>query len=719
MRFRFFCALLGLAMGWMIAEASVNASYAPKIEPRSHRQPPVVYTPGRLIGLLKQGSTCPTVAGWKVQSLSELATAHAEDGVRKPYGEYAAPARRTAADRTRQAKADRLFRKHGLDRFCVYTGKGKKFQKPAELSNVVPDRMALTPNAPTELGFLGDQTWESLAGRFLNQVGKIRLGPAEKKSVRLVFVDTQPTGEGPPAKLSSLGSLHGYGMAQLGNEMVCGHDSSPQDCPIQIATRLALRYDRFDSAQNSPDDPGSDAGGPQGRLGDLAVAILAEIEHWQTTAPDTKLILNLSIGWDGETKDLDANREADLEASAKAVYDALQYAHDLGVLVIAAAGNRSGGEDSQWPLLPAAWELRPPAWTTFGPKVVYAVGGVDWQGLPLSNARPAGMPSRVAYADHAVVRTSNGNGEPSKVYTGSSVAAVVASSTAAVLWHLRPDLKPAQIMHRMTAAAEAFPSTATFYALKPLTWMMGGPPQLKRLSLCRTLSSVCGLDGHLCPGVDPNDCRCGDYLPADFSRIAPHTSDGISFTAMDPSPSCDPATKVFMNAGNLGPDSNNCPIETVPDINTPSTTGPQPPDTPCPTCMAVPDKPQTLALTALALRPNLMGSDSEEEDHSYSVAVALDPEWLQRARSEGTTIKSSVLVVDCPLGATTKMRFDITSEVQKLYSSTHPDTDSKKLSFGRIGARKSLVGCRASVDFTLSLTDATERSVQSPTYVAR
>ena len=187
----------------------------------------------------------------------------------------------------------------------------------------------------------------------------------------------------------------------------------------------------YDWDEDSPDDPGDDAGGHQGRIGDLAAAILAEIERWQATDPKSKLVLNLSVGWDGEYIDPDKKKEADLEASSRAVYDALRLASHLDVLVIASSGNRSGGVHSQSSLLPAAWESSPPTWLPcpLGKKVVYAVGGVDWQGLPLPNTRPAGLPWRVAYGDHAVARTpSDGAVESTKMYTGTSVSAAVVSS---------------------------------------------------------------------------------------------------------------------------------------------------------------------------------------------------------------------------------------------------------------------------------------------------
>src|SRR3954453_1830400 len=88
MRSRILSVLLGLAMGWTGAGATACASFAPRVE-KPAKRPPVVYTLGRWIGLLKKGSVCPTVPGWNTQTLLELAAAHARDGFKK--GECVAP----------------------------------------------------------------------------------------------------------------------------------------------------------------------------------------------------------------------------------------------------------------------------------------------------------------------------------------------------------------------------------------------------------------------------------------------------------------------------------------------------------------------------------------------------------------------------------------------------------------------------------------------------
>ncbi len=703
MRSRILCVLLGLAMGWTVGCATARFPHPPKLkeqpkgqlkeQPDQHPRP--IPTPGRQIGLLKWGSTCPPVYGWRTESLLELAVAHAEDGVKNSCDPNSPPPKRTRIDRERQARVNALFHEHGLDRICFYTdqGTGQPFQKPFKLSNVGPDKLALTPNAPTDLDSLGDQIWAPLAQHFLNQVGTAQLNSTDNP-VRLVFVDTHPTGEGLPAKNPALSSLHGYGMAHLSYELVCGHDTPPQNCPIHIASRLALRYENYDypdpTDPNATDDPGSDNGGHQGRIGDLAIAIAAEIEHWKTLQPRPKLILSLSVGWDGEYIDPNAHKKEKLDAATQAVYSALDTAHDLGVLVIAAAGNRSGGQTSQEPLLPAAWEAG-------DKKVAYAVGGVDRQGLPLPNARPGGMPVRVAYADHAVVNTSGVAGvlEPTKIYTGSSVAAVVASSTAAVVWHLQPGLTQDQVMDQVDGAAETLPSYSS-----------STPPYLKRLSLCRTLNH--------CGGGNPCSA-CPNYPAANLSGIVPNVSSPLPVDSITINPpSCSPQADTYSKSGKSILVTSSCPMETLPDMNAPSLTQTQPPDTPCPPCTIAPTLNQFVSLTP-SLVPDL------DAPKPYDLAAAFDPDWLAQAAQ--ATISSAVLVIECNTDPHITERLDVTQQFSNLLQASRtatPPLAPIRIGFGPIGNLTSLENCTASVDFKLNALvngSTKERSVQSPVYV--
>jgi hypothetical protein len=733
MRSRLSCVLLGLAMGWTVAGTPAGAASLPKDGRLPDRTAPP-YTTQRVIALQKGTSSCPEVSGWRVETLQDLAKRRADKNSglhERAYETYDNPTPAPAdqgRDR-RSAKVDALLQKEGLDRFCVYTASEAKakFPQPKSvgLERAEADRMALTPTASAELGAVGAQTWPALADQFLAQVGKVRLAPTSTPSVRLVFIDTHPTGDGPPvppvpSTSQPYPSWHGHGMANLANEIVC-RDVEWRRCAVNVATRLALRFDHYEPDMPFPPDSATQTGGHLGLVGDLGAAILEELYNWQDNYPNTKLILNLSVGWDGELpgKDLDAKKLAELDTSSQAVYGALRVADQLGALVIASAGNRRGGEDSTSPLLPAAWELRPSWLSAQNGKSVYAVGGVDWQGLPLPNSRFGGRPRLVAYGDHAVARTGpagagNGGGEPTKMFTGTSVSTAVVSSIAAVAWHLRPDLKPARIMELIGKAGETLRSRADFYARQ------GGhrrEPHMKKASLCRTVLRICGPDKKLCrPKLEWLDCRLAEPSAADLSAIEPVLSQTAKFTPVTSPPSCDTKPLVLMRlVGDSVSETQDCPMEKVPDMTTPAMTAPQPQDNPCPACTAVPEPPRLAKLTALALTPDLLQQDDEDPPDSYDLAAALDPDWLQQACAEHTTIESAILVIDCPAEPPTA-RFDISSLVKPLYVCSTPNVPVR-IPLGEIGGRKSLSGCTASVDFTLHLSDDSLKSVQSPVYV--
>ncbi len=281
---------------------------------------------------------------------------------------------------------------------------------------------------------------------------------------------------------------HGYTLVHLADQLACPQDAP---CPVELATALALPHQRFHPDQPPTESIFSSKGGNLGLVDELASAIVREVWKWSPDAKRKHLILNLSLGWDGELlNELDHHKVAHLEADSQLVYKALQLARQSGALVIAAAGNRRGGGESKWPLLPAAWELRRPSLLRFlgVSKPVYAVGGVDWQGLPLPNYRQGGLPRRVAFGDHAVAATS-GTDDPTAMYTGSSVSTAVVSAIAAVVWQLRPELSAADVMRLLGRSGDVLPSRADSYAWKdlwPLSKMMGAP-NVRRLTLCQAV----------------------------------------------------------------------------------------------------------------------------------------------------------------------------------------------------------------------------------------
>ena len=734
MRFSALGIVLGMAMGLLTitgafaATASVSTEIATKPSP----PPTPPYTNRRWIGLREKGlSACPTVSGWKADRLLDLAALRAaEEDIGKGTHSIPDPAETEGLrSRNYEGAADsKLLRKYGLDRICVYTAGDSvpdfpSQPLPAGLVKAVRDRMALTAAGSSDpaLGTIGDQIWPALADHFLAQVGKVQLSRTNKPSVRLVFVDTHRTGEGAPGNNPSPGSWHGFTMAHLAQQLVCSNDDAPKGCAIDVATRLALRYDHYDKDMPFSPDPALADGGHLGLISDLAIAILAEIEHWQQNDPETKLILNLSVGWDGELHevkqpyDLEARKVSELDSSAQLVYDVLRYAAHCGVLVIAAAGNRRGGSESQWPLLPAAWELRRPSWLPFpiGYKPVYAVGGVDWQGLPLPNYRHGGLPWRTAYGDHAVVRTQSPGaggteaGNPTMVYTGTSVSAAVTSSIAAVVWGLRPGLRPAQVMKLIDHSGEVLDSKAEFFAWnwQPLSSLIGAP-RLKRVSLCRTVLRLCGSDERRCPALATIDCELCKHPAADLSSLHPLTVDPFPVQERGSSPLCAKDAKVYTPLAGTPSDGDLCPFETYSDLSIPGLVNTQPGDNPCPSCTVVPDPPHLAGVAPL---------NSPLEPQPYDLALEIDPQWQEKANQANEKIGSAVVVIDCPAGSPREVRINIGQP---------PDAGQPvRLHLGPINKRISLAGCTASVDFRIvpstssPLPIGQDRSVQSPVYV--
>jgi hypothetical protein len=552
-----FCLLVGAALAWTPTVGCADVSAAKKET-----------SPNRWIGLLEDGnSTCPDVDGWRAQKLlSESSRQHAQD------------------------PPDELFKKFGLNRFCVYTKKNPSSKPfPEALPGLIkqePDRIEvvlLSGNQGCSSGDLAQRIRPNLEEQFLQQTGQVKLTESKHPSVRLVFVDTQETFDGLPKKVSP--SCHGYALAHMAYRLVCG---GGEPCPIKIATRLALRFDSTDP------DSASDEGGRLGSLHDLAEAITEEVSEWQKDKRSTRLILNLSIGWDGELLSEVTEDESKLGPAALEVYNAIRYAAGHGALVIAAAGNRRGGTpDTRWPVLPAAWEVR----RLLERKAIYAVGGLDWQGMPISNSRHGGMPQRAAYADHVAVRTrSSLSTEWTSIYTGTSVSAAVVSSVAATAWYLQPTLSPFEVMERIDQFGEVLPLRADFH--EGLT-----QPPVRRVSLCQTVKEICRPDGTPCrPAVRDLLCPAWDHHPPDLSLLGLRPRIGRS-----PNPTS--------------------PLALFRDLNTPASgwTGPQPGDNPCSSCTILPDPPPRATAT---------------DPITYSLALDTSPSFV-------STIESAVLVIDC------------------------------------------------------------------------
>lgn len=506
----------------------------------------------RWIGMTRPGAACPASAsGWQGGPLY--------------------PTKDLAADLGRAA------RKAGLDRFCVYDYAGPDPVPPLpesiaqSLLRAEPDRVAFSSSANS----LQEGAWRPLAQRFFYQVQRLdKLPPSDTPQVRLALLDSQPTGEGLPRSAGN--SEHGYTLAHVAGQLNRGQgDGRPG--PVQIATRLALPVVGFADGEVRVD---LKRGGFRGTYRDLTRAIWDEIVHWKTgPSPRARhLVLNLSLGWDGvrlgdwipERNGLGRGVPLDaMTPDTLAVYQALDFAADLGVLVIAAAGNEQPGpEATVQPFLPAAWESqerRPQPWWSWpwwgGERqrrhrpLVYAVSGVDGQGHPLVNTRALGEAPRVAYADHAVV--SDGAGYTATL-TGTSVATTVVATAAALAWSYRPGLEAGELMQLLDRSGDALPRFPNFTAPS-----VRSPGPVRRIALCPALMQICPDLLTSCP-----DCFAGCAQSPVPGPIEPELA---FFKPMH-----------WLNGTTLIP----VPVDHLfPSILDQPWIGPQPGSDPCPSCM--------------------------------------------------------------------------------------------------------------------------------------
>ena len=297
-----------------------------------------------------------------------------------------------------------------------------------------------------------------------------------------------------------------------------------------VANHLAL-------ARTSPNVVNTAQGGFFGTQTDLALAIVRAVDAWRlavttpgATSQQRRLVINLSLGWDPSPSyggSYPGNSVAALPPPARAVHAAITHAVCQGALVIAAAGNQSGGSaPTMGPMFPAGWESKPapgvaacqafegPFFVSqvaglqvFGASpgyqpLVHAVAGVDGADAPLSSTRVGGRPRLAAYAYHVV--TSDGLSH-SDILTGSSMAAASVSGIAATVWGYRPSLTAAQVMALVYSSGLSLdPSPAG--AVKADFCLSGacGTTAIRRVSQCRAVALACPTGAERCPATPPS-----------------------------------------------------------------------------------------------------------------------------------------------------------------------------------------------------------------------
>lgn len=472
-----------------------------------------------------------------------------------------------------------------LDDYCVYEklllgGTPGTSGVPVELqklinngeikSNLEQDCLVVGPLAAADVVAIQE-------AQLISQIDKASL-PAisqELHHVRLSIIDTLPTAPDATKNINT-NSSHGASLVAIAHKLVCG--AKGDLCYADIASQLAMPYIAIQNEKDYRVYQDTFRGGYFGSISNLATAIRKEVVSWRNNSPGSRLVINLSLGWNPHSWGGASDIPEEYAASVSSVYHAIEDAVCRGALVIAAAGNQGKNDaNDQQPMLPAKWEELPApsnerclALTGELPveklkrkdpsSLVYAISGVDSHGQPLKNTRKHAKARIGAYADHVAVDSHITNKEDTM--TGSSVSAVVVSSIASMVWSHRPDLNAAEVMELIYRAGDKLDYTADFLLINSTL-----DKQARRASMCSALTEAC--QGGYCslPGICSWSKKYPNYLASSLftAPINQHYQLGELEVCRTDAPNC------YLNETESGPIS--------PWIM------PQPDPLPCPNCL--------------------------------------------------------------------------------------------------------------------------------------
>lgn len=469
------------------------------------------------------------------------------------------------------------------------------------------------------------QGYAARTGAFAGAVGSYT-DPARRTS-RLVLLDSAPTGALasplPPWRDYAAvgGGVHGYVLAGLAQELICG--AGP--CPVELSSRqvLGLVSSKPARLRDEPDEKG------WGTRIDLARGIEAEVSAWVQGGKAQPLVLNLSLGWHpyygGGPADFmeilgagePANRRGagvadqpftwegfspdQLAPDVRAVLVALTRARCEGAVVVAAAGNYSGGpKGRRGPLLPAAWQSLPdelglscarvgvrvraePAWP-----LVVAVGAVGSGRADLSVARPGARPPLLAYGDHATPAGLAERGGPQNkgVLTGTSVSSLVVAGTLATT--LAYSEEPVDVaIRRVYEASQPVNTVSPVFARRDgssavfagAAQAQGGDQAARLVRLCETIGQI-GV-----PAVCASAARGGLELPSYTDVVGEVKETGQYPGGATTRPTCATRELYTKATGTASTPASVCPDLQIYSPQVSPWTLPQPVDSLCPYCL--------------------------------------------------------------------------------------------------------------------------------------
>jgi hypothetical protein len=319
----------------------------------------------------------------------------------------------------------------GSDVNALFTRSGAR-----EMTEDVPVVLQSAPVSPQEAGLFA-----GLRSALRAQVGDASLLPSlpARPRTRIVVIDSAP--DATAHHIQPGASRHGDTLAHLIEDLVCLPSPLAPGRPVcaaEVTTALAL--------------PGG-----TGTLSQLARAIERAVVGWQhdrRSAPSStpgNLLLNLSLGWEDlpGIADCSTVSPALLGPPARAVRGILAYAASAGALIVAAAGNDSGGRAPRGGLVCPGRYQAVPHLATGTRSLVVAVSGLDYQDRPLETVRPLGI-TGIAALGLGGVAWDPADPVPPQL-TGSSVATAVVSAVSAVVWAYQPTWTPDEITQAVHA----------------------------------------------------------------------------------------------------------------------------------------------------------------------------------------------------------------------------------------------------------------------------
>jgi hypothetical protein len=488
-----------------------------------------------------------------------------------------------------------------LARYCTYTWAGSGPPTPGSLPSLgagqgpTLDCAGVTPHAA---GALELAERAQLEASFRTQVEALAALPSTSLAwtqTKVVIVDSAMTSGFPEPGTGLI--EHGRAMGVIVRTLACGDGSGPA-CRAVVSNSLALPLVRQGNTLVRQTNPG----GRLGSFGDVASALYDGYRAAASTAPlAAPIILNASVGWDPALGGAFSGiNHTTLSPPIRAVYSALTYIACRGGLVVAASGNASGGTDeSSGAAFPAAWESKPapgvmrcgdvggqapglPTSATTYRRLLYAVGGIDPRDRPLATRRPESTPSLVAPASHATL--TYGTFTPTRVLTGSSVGAAVATGVLATAWSYLPGASPHDVVDRVRTSAIGVGQVPSLQVES--CGAAGCPSEVRRISLCRAVADACGGPSCTpavvgCPALMvPRDARPTGLVyraPGMIELPAPQYLPGAP-------PPVGSACNVDLHYTDQAVLAPTCPSDQYPNNYAFPYSGPQPGGTLCPTC---------------------------------------------------------------------------------------------------------------------------------------